>query len=181
MTSLIDILSSGIFPGRGSVIWRDWYTHAAVNATSGGNTTLHAPISHINVHIRDNSALLLHQEPGYTIYETREGPYSLLVSLNAAGTAFGTAYVDDGISFPPGPSRNLTFQAAAGTLKIESTGAYGIAQKLETITVLGVQKPTQVESQGSQIKGWTYKGATEELVVSNASVDLNGQFTLAWK
>ncbi|KAG1814614.1 glycoside hydrolase family 31 protein [Suillus subaureus] len=181
MTSLIDILSYRYLPGRGSVIWRDWYTHGAVNATSGGNTTLDAPISHINVHIRDNSVLLLHQEPGYTIYETREGPYSLLVSLNAAGTAFGTAYVDDGISFPPGPSRNLTFQAAESTLKIQSEGAYGIAQKLETITVLGVQKPAQVELQGSSTDGWTYNEATEELVVSNASVDLNGQFTLAWK
>ncbi|KAG1898688.1 glycoside hydrolase family 31 protein [Suillus fuscotomentosus] len=171
----------GIFPGRGSVIWRDWYTHAAVNATSGGNTTLDAPISYINVHIRDNSALLLHQEPGYTIYETREGPYSLLVSLNAAGTAFGTAYVDDGISFPPGPSRSLTFQAAKGTLKIESKGEYTILQKLETITVLGVQKPSQVSLQGSPVKGWTYKEATEELVVSNTSVNLDGQTTLAWK
>ncbi|KAJ8580637.1 hypothetical protein M405DRAFT_854975 [Rhizopogon salebrosus TDB-379] len=116
----------GIFLGRGCVIWRDWYTHAVVNVASGGNTTLDAPLSHINVHIRDNSALLLHQEPGYTIYETREGPYALLVSLNAAGTAFGTAYVDDDISFPPGPSRCLTFQAAEGTLKIESKGEYAI-------------------------------------------------------
>ena len=95
-----------------------------------------APITHINVHIRDSSALLLHQEPGYTIYETREGPYALLVSLNAAGTAFGTAYVDDCISFPPGPSRSLTFQVADGTLNIESKGEYAIQQKLETITVL---------------------------------------------
>ncbi|KAG0697209.1 glycoside hydrolase family 31 protein [Suillus ampliporus] len=171
----------GIFPGRGSVIWRDWYTHAVVNATSGGNTTLDAPISHINVHIRDNSVLLLHQEPGYTIYETREGPYALLVSLNAAGTAFGTAYVDDGISFPPGPSRSLTFQAADGMLKIESKGEYTIEQKLETITVLGVQKPTQVALQGSSVGEWTYEEATEELVVLNAAVDLNGQFTLAWR
>jgi alpha-glucosidase (family GH31 glycosyl hydrolase) len=92
------------------VPWRDWYTHAVVNAT-GQSTTPDAPISHINVHIQDNSALLLYQEPGYTIYEIREGFYSLLVSLNTAGTAFGTAYVDDGISFPPGPSRSLTFQA----------------------------------------------------------------------
>ncbi|KAG0697210.1 glycoside hydrolase family 31 protein [Suillus ampliporus] len=171
----------GIFPGRGSVIWRDWYTHAVVKATSGGNTTLDAPISHINVHIRDNSALLLHQQPGYTIYETREGPYALLVSLNAAGTAFGNAYVDDGISFPPGPSRSLTFQVTDGMLKIESEGKYAIEQKLETITVLGVQKPTQVTLQGSPVGGWTYEEATEELVVSNGAVDLNGQFTLAWR
>jgi alpha-glucosidase len=161
-------------------MWRDWYTHAVVNAT-GQSTTLDAPISHINVHIRDNSALLLHQVPGYTIYETREGPYSLLVSLNAAGTAFGTAYVDDGISFPPGPSRSLTFQAAEGTLVIDSNGEYEIVQMLETITVLGVQKPTQVAIQGSPIEGWTYKEATEELVVSNTSVGLNGQTTLVWR
>ncbi|KAJ8583907.1 hypothetical protein M405DRAFT_827759 [Rhizopogon salebrosus TDB-379] len=170
----------GIFPGRGSVVWRDWYTHAVVNATSGGNTTLDAPIGHINVHIRDNSVLLLHQEPAYTIYETQQGPYALLVSLNAAGTAFGTAYVDDGISFPPGPSRSVTFQAAEGMLTIESIGEFAIQQKLETITVLGVQKPAEVTLDGP-VQGWTWDEATEALVVSNVSVDLNGQVTLAWK
>ena len=170
----------GIFPGRGNVVWRDWYTHAVVNAASWGNTTLDAPLSHINVHVRDNSALLLHQEPGYTIYETREGPYALLVSLNAAGMAFGTAYIDDGISFPPGPSRSLTFQASDGMLEIEGNGEYEIQQKLETITVLGVQKPAQVTLRGQTMQGWTYKEGTEELVVSDASIDLNGQVTLAW-
>jgi alpha-glucosidase len=171
---------TGIFPGRGSVVWRDWYTHAVVNATSGGNTTLDAPIGHINVHIRDNSVLLLHQEPAYTIYETQQGPYALLVSLNAAGTAFGTAYVDDGISFPPGPSRSLAFQASEGTLTIESMGEFAIQQKLETITVLGVQKPAEVTLDGP-VQGWTWDEATEALVVSSVSVDLNGQVTLAWK
>jgi len=48
------------------------------------------------------------------------------VSLNAAGTAFGTAYVDDGISLSPGPSRSLTLQAAEGTLEIESNGEHKI-------------------------------------------------------
>ncbi|KAH7923368.1 glycoside hydrolase family 31 protein [Leucogyrophana mollusca] len=171
----------GIFPGRGSVIWRDWYTHSVVNATIGANTTLDAPLSHINVHIRDSSALLLHQEPAYTIYETRQGPYSLLVSLSASGDAFGTAYVDDGISYPPGPSRSLTFQAGRGTLKIQSEGAYQIEQKLETVTVLGIQKPTQVTLGGQVISGWSYRGAQEELILSNVTIDLNGCSTLEWR
>jgi len=123
----------------------------------------------------------LHQEPGYTIYETREGPYALLVSLNVAGTAFGTAYVDDGISFPPGPSRSLTFQAAEGVLKIESDGGYEMQQKLETITVLGVLKPTQVTLEGGTVREWTYEETIKELVMSNACVDLNGRVTLTWK
>jgi len=94
--------------------------------------------------------------------------------------AFGTAYIDDGISFPPGPSRSLTFQASDGMLEIESNGEYEIQQKLETITVLGVQKPAQVTLRGQTMQGWTYKEGTEELVVSDASIDLNGQVTLAW-
>ena len=103
ITTVADVVSDRDLP------WAGQRNLARLIHSSGGNTTLDAPLSHINVHIGDNSALLLHQEPGYTTYETREGPYALLVSLNVAGTAFGTAYVDDGISFPPGPSLCLTF------------------------------------------------------------------------
>ncbi len=99
----------GIFPGRGQVIWRDWYTQERVNASIGTNTTLDAPLGHINVHIRDGAALLLHSSPAYTVEETRQGPFSLLVSLSSAGEAFGTAFLDDGVSFPPGPSTTVTF------------------------------------------------------------------------
>ncbi|KAF9235080.1 glycoside hydrolase family 31 protein [Melanogaster broomeanus] len=172
---------NGIFPGRGSVIWRDWWTHAVVNATPSANTTLNAPLSHINVHVRDSSILLLHQNPAYTIYETREGPYKLLVSLDKAGAASGNAYVDDGISYPPGPSRILTFQAGNSTLKIESNGKYSIPQMLETITVLGVKKPTNVNLQGKALGNWSYTPSTEELFVYNLSMNLTLDATLSWK
>ncbi|KAF8132870.1 glycoside hydrolase family 31 protein [Boletus edulis] len=172
----------GIFPGRGTVVWRDWWTHAVVDATPGGNTTLSAPISHINVHIRDSSILLLHQEPAYTIYETREGPYSLLVSLNKAGTALGNAYVDDGESYPPGANRILSFSASNGELDIESTGEYPIPQTVETVTILGVQQPTTVTLNGDTIEGWTYDGANEELIISNLSIELNAaESKLCWE
>ncbi|KAG6370671.1 glycoside hydrolase family 31 protein [Boletus reticuloceps] len=172
----------GIFPGRGTVVWRDWWTHAVVDANPGGNTTLSAPISHINVHIRDSSILLLHQEPAYTIYETREGSYSLLVSLNKAGTALGNAYVDDGESYPPGANRILNFSASNGELDIESMGEFSIHQKLVTVTILGVQQPTTVTLNGGKIEGWTYNGANEELIIPNLSVELNAaQTKLSWE
>ncbi|KAG8221683.1 glycoside hydrolase family 31 protein [Butyriboletus roseoflavus] len=172
----------GILPGRGTVVWRDWWTHAVVNATPGANTTLSAPISHINVHIRDSSILLLHQEPAYTIYETRQGPYSLLVSLNMAGTAWGNAYVDDGESYPPEANRTLKFFASCGKLDIESRGQYSIDQKLETITILGIQRPTTVTLNGGEIQGWTYNVANEELIMSNLCIELNAaQTQLCWE
>ena len=113
---------AGVFPGRGNTIWRDWYTHKAVNVSStpGATVTLDAPLGHINVHIRDGSAILLHAKPGYTTTETREGPYELLVSLDKQGRAFGTAYVDDGESVPPTPHTNLKFWAEGGVLFIEA-------------------------------------------------------------
>jgi alpha-glucosidase len=109
-----------------------------VNATVGGNTTLSAPLGHINVHIRDSSALLIHENPQYTIEQTRESDYALLVSQAKDGYAFGTAYLDDGISYPPGPNTTVTFTVSESQVVIESKGAYNVGQRLQNITVLGM-------------------------------------------
>lgn len=180
----------GIFPGRGNVTWRDWYTHDVVNAstTVGANTTLAAPLGHINVHVRDGAVLLLHAEPGYTTTETREGPFSLLVTLpggstNASGnSAFGTAYIDDGVSFPPGPNTTLVFAASSTAVTSAPSGSFNISQKLEQITVLGVQMPSQVSLAGTSLNSssWSYTGAQEKLVVSGVEIDLNEPVDLSW-
>jgi alpha-glucosidase len=128
----------GIFPGRGNVTWRDWYTHEVVNATVGANTTLSAPLGHINVHIRDSSALLIHANPQYTITQTQQTDYTLLVSQAKDGYAFGTAYLDDGISYPPGPNTTVTFAVSEGQIVIDSKGSYNVEQKLQNVTVLGM-------------------------------------------
>ncbi|KAJ7080919.1 glycosyl hydrolases family 31-domain-containing protein [Mycena belliarum] len=172
----------GIFPGRGKMIWRDWYTGATLNATAGANTTLPAPLGHIPVHVRGGAALLLHSAPAYTIEETREGPFALLVSPAADGSAFGTSYLDDGVSNPPGPSTTVTVRASTGRVKIESTGKFRVAQKLEAVTVLGVaKKPAKVEVGGKKVKGVTFTDAEEKLVISGLAVDLNKGTTISWK
>ncbi len=176
------------------MIWRDWYTHDVVNASISQNTTLSAPLGHIPVHIRDGSALLLHQSPAYTTTETRQGPFSLLVSLAADGYAFGTAYLDDGISYPPGPSTTLTIRTdvtsthaatnAEGEVSVRPEGTFSITSKLEQVTILGVgHKPGEVIVNGKEIggDGWEYLDAQQKLVVSNADADLNEGVTVSWK
>jgi len=172
----------GIFPGRGQVIWRDWYTQEKVNASIGTNTTLDAPLGHINVHLRDGAALLLHSSPAYTVEETRQGPFSLLVSLSSAGEAFGTAFLDDGVSFPPGPSTTVTFNVRNSELTIILGGDFKIGQKLEEVTILGAKKPARVTLQGKEIatSGWQFTDALEKLVVSNASITLDSSVKLTW-
>lgn len=105
------------------------------------------------------------------------------MSLNKAGAARGDAYVDDGESYPPGPSRKLHFVASDCELKIESKGEYCITQKLETITVLGVpQQPTTVSLNCEPIDEWTYDAANEELVLSNLCIELDTAETkVSWQ
>jgi len=172
----------GIFPGRGSVSWRDWYTHEVVNASAGTPTTLSAPLGHINVHIRDGAALLLHAKPAYTIYETQQGPYSLLISQAKGAHAFGTAYLDDGISNPPGPSREITFSVDKGKLVISGRGSFKVQQLVQEITILGVStKPSRISLNGKVLSNWKYEAQLQKLVVGNVSISLNQQSTVQWR
>lgn len=174
------MLALGIFPGRGQVIWRDWYTHKVVNATAGGNTTLEAPLGHINVHIRGGSALLLHENPAYTVEETRQGPYALLVALDAHGSVFGDAYIDDGVSAQPTPSRVVKFHAAGGTLSVGGSGLFSVKQPLETITVLSIAEPRTVNVGEHAVQSWQYFAAEQKLVVSKLRISLDQATTISW-
>lgn len=177
------MVCTGIFPGRGRSVWRDWYTHEVVDAAISNNTTLSAPLGHINVHVRDGSVLLLHAEPAYTIEDTRDGPFALLVSQAKDGYAFGTAYIDDGETVPPTPNSTVTFTARKGAVTISSSGSFHISQKLETVTVLGAStsKPKTVTVNGVKVSKFQFNAGTEELVISGAEIDLNGHTTVAWE
>jgi len=172
----------GIFPGRGSVVWRDWYTQEVVDYNSGTNTTLDAPLSHINVHVRDSAAILLHAEPGYTTTETREGPYALLVSQASDGYASGWSYIDDGESYPPTHSTTLTITASAGQILVTGTGSYDVQQQLTNVTVLGATpSPSWLSVQGHNINsGWEYDSSVGKLSMGDLALDLNSDITITW-
>jgi len=172
---------TGFLPGRGNVIWRDWYTHEIAENIPREPVTLAAPLSHINVHIRDGSIILLHAKPAYTIEETRQGPYSLLVSQSSQGLAYGTAYVDDGISNPPVPNRILKFLSTPNEVVISSEGDFTIEQKLTDITILGVDyEPTSVLINGRMVGNWTYGAQQGKLVAHEIDADLNVPVLLEW-
>ncbi|KAI0364938.1 hypothetical protein BV20DRAFT_1039183 [Pilatotrama ljubarskyi] len=173
----------GIFPGQGRVIWRDWYTHRVVDAAISENTTLDAPLGHINVHIRDGSAFLLHDRPSYTIEETRQGPFALLVAQAADGYAFGTVYLDDGESVPPTANTTLTISARKGAIAIRALGDFTVGPRLSRVTVLGAAKtsPAEVVVNGEPDTSWVFDRDTERLVVSGLSLDLNLPINILWE
>lgn len=105
----------------------------------------------------------------------------MLISLSSDLQAFGSAYIDDGDSFPPGPHKTLTFTGVKGELRLNSHGAFDIAQKLRDITVLGVPtRPRSVTLGNKTVSGWTYDNASNRLIIQ-VDLNLNKQATLRWK
>jgi alpha-glucosidase len=97
------------------------------------------------------------------------------------GHAFGTTYLDDGVSDPPGPSTTVTVRSGKSTVMISAEGAFHITQKLAEVTILGVvHKPNQVFV-GDKRKAFNYAGPQQKLVISKLALDLNGHTTIEWK
>lgn len=156
-----------------------------VNYTAGANTTLPAPLGHVNVHVRDGSAILLHTTPGYTIEETRQSNYSLLVHLTPNGTAGGKAYMDDGESSQPTPFREVEFSASEDKVEIQVTGDYRVQNKLTEITILvnGASATGNVSSVMVAEQIWTsftWDAQKGELVIKGLGLDLNKATTISW-
>jgi alpha-glucosidase len=107
---------TGFFPSSGQTTWRDWTTgevsisirhpklqgifidDQVVKPDSKGQAELLTPLGKINVHIRSGSVILIHDKPAYSLTETRESPYGLVIHLDAKGEAKGEAVLDDGLS-----------------------------------------------------------------------------------
>jgi len=169
----------GFFPKNGAP-WRNIYSHETLDTEYDTNSTISAPLSTINVHMRAGSAFLTYQDVKYTTKETRDGQYSMLVSLTDDETAKGDAYLDDGVSFNA-TSKDLTFNVSNSTLSTTAAGEYAINQTLGSVTILGVKsQPQNVTVMGSAASNFTYEEALQRLNVTALQGDLNNDFSLNW-
>lgn len=92
--------ATGYFPSADGTTWVDWWTHKVVDTTKSDVVKIDLPLGEIGVHVRSGSALLLYAKSGYTVKETKDSGYEILLVLDSKGNASGGAKVDDGISLP---------------------------------------------------------------------------------
>ena len=187
--------TTGHFPGAGSVVWRDFFTHERLPDPTQAQT-IEVPLGKIGLHIRSGTAIVLHQEPGYTIASTRRSDLSLVVSLSPGtdGSAHGKVYLDDGESLPPTPYREVEIFAEGGRhggkIRFVGEGTYVSQPKLQKVVVLindvsggehkGIKK---VWVGGKTWKSWSWDGKLGELVIEKLGIDLNGSTlsTIGWQ
>lgn len=169
------------FPSAGGK-WRNVFTHEALDVPANKNVSISAPLSTINVHQRPGTAMLSYASHGYTIHETMQKPYSLLVNLNSEGAAKGSAYVDDGISMPPTPNRELTFAASGRSLRGAVSGDYDIQSRLQHVVLMGIEsKPSSLKAQGNDVLKHAHYDASRQLLnATHLDIDLNKEWSLEW-
>lgn len=170
------------FPQAGGS-WRNIFSYEALDVTPNTNTSIPAPLSTINVHQRPASVILAHTEAKYTTGETSTMPFALWVNLNNKGQAKGDAYIDDGISALPTPSRELSFSASSGKLSGKSSGEYSVPQTLERVIIMGVEKkPSKLTMADGRdlLNSMVYDSHRNLLNVSSLNTDLNGSWSLSW-
>lgn len=179
---------NGVFPGwKQDVIWYDWYTRTALPNSKGANVTIPAPLGHIPVYVRGGSILPM-QQPGYTTTESRRNPWSLLVALDAKGTATGQLYVDDGESVAPNATLHVDFTLSENSLDVSTRGSYSDTNALANITVMGLARaPTNVLFNGGSAwaGGVAWEGSDMVAVFSGfhdvtAAGAWSNDWTLTW-
>ncbi|ORY27649.1 alpha-glucosidase precursor [Naematelia encephala] len=177
---------SAKFPSADGVTWTNFFTHARLDTSGGEVVEVDAPLGVIPVHIRSGSVLLIHDQPGYTLTETREAGYGVLVVLDGKGYAQGVAKIDDGLSLPVTEQTCLTLTATNWScLNSTASGNYDIPQKLNSITILGLGSAPadgSITFNGQSVDSTQveYKSKTQELVISGLNGDLNSNWQLKW-
>lgn len=169
-----------LFPEAGGK-WRNVFTYQALDVVPDKNVTVEAALSTINVHLRPGKVLLTHSQPSYTVHETAQSPFGLVVNLNCHGYAKQHFYLDDGIT--PAPTRNstLTVEATDATkVHAHLKGDFQPQQKLSYVVVLDVKtKPSQVMMDGSDVR-YEWDQQRSLLNVTDLEADLSAGWQITW-
>lgn len=178
---------SGVFPGVSTgTIWYDWYNQSAicdVQALSGANVSMPAPLGHIPVFVRGGSILPMQPLQGaLTIRDAQTHAWELLVGLDADGAATGSLYLDDGYSVVPNATLSVDMTVAQGCLYASGIGSYMNANPLSNVTVMGVmEKPGNVTLNGKSVSGFTYNAGSKLLQITGLeAITPKGAWSQDW-
>lgn len=119
-------------------------------------------------------------QPEYTLKETRESGYALLIVLDAHGHAEGRLQIDDGVSLPVTERTEVAYVFHDNKLTATVRGNHHVRVQLKSITVLGAKhKPSSAGLAGHGVE-WQWDEEREKAVVTGLRVDMNQNWTIGW-
>lgn len=172
----------------GEEMWFDAETHQEF---APGKVSIETPLSKMPAFFRAGQVVPRRDRPRRNTALMAKDPYTLVITLNKAGTATGDLYMDDGKTFEHKQGhyiwRRLTF--GAGKLQnnvhplSKASGGFQTDAVVERIIVLGLaSNPSAVRAQqggnSPQTLESTFNAAKKELVIRKPGVAIANDFTI---
>ena len=126
----------GYFP---SSRWYSLLDDSYIDSSEGGlYATLVTPLTSTNVHARGGSVIPM-QVAALTTTDVKSSPFTLLVALDATGTAAGSLFLDDGEQMSLTAKSEVSYVVSGGVLtSIVLESGYSVSNRLEVVQVRGV-------------------------------------------
>ncbi|GAM26305.1 hypothetical protein SAMD00019534_094800, partial [Acytostelium subglobosum LB1] len=181
-------------------IWYDYFNGSRVDLSQGNSLTLAAPLDVINVHLRGGAILPTQPTADYQVPDggipittniSRTLPFTLIVALNANGSASGELYLDDGITLETYENKKYSLlQFNAGTdgsstvtiqLTVVNTGFDMSSLIVDKVVVYGVPIiVTTVNVNGTPYTTLTYSSTLQTLTIESLALPLTSSFTIQY-
>lgn len=169
---------NALFPRAGGS-WRNVFDWTALDVEPNKHVAVNAPLCTINVHLRPGRALLTHSMPAYTVHETAQSAYALIVNLNNQASASQSFYLDDTTTPAPSPNSTLTVHACNNTIHINLQGSYLPIQPLSYIVVLNVNHQPHRVTANSSSTSFLWDPKRSLLNITNLAIPLT-QSVIHW-
>jgi alpha-glucosidase len=162
-------------------IFYDFKTYEAINGTGAPVDLSNIDYTQIPVHIRGGVVLPLRVQSANTTAALRKKDFELVVAPNRSGKAYGSLYMDDGVSIQQQATLDATYIYSGKSLKVTSRGSYNVGGlKYLSVKILGVASaPRSANLNGRNVVGGklAYNPTSKSITISVAQA-LASSFTL---
>ena len=137
------------------IFW-DFQTLRRVTPTATKTTYSGLGTSDIPVHIKCRNIVPIRVASANTTTALRTKDFELIVAPNGDDEAWGSLYLDDGVSLEPEVVSEISFTYEGGKLKADGTFGYDAGVSIKTVTVLGDADPVKYELNEKLIGAWEH-------------------------
>lgn len=137
------------------IFW-DFHTLKRVTPTATQTTYSNLGTSDIPVHIKCRNIIPMRVASANTTTALRKQDFELIVAPNGDDKAWGSLYLDDGVSLEQKATSEIQFTYDGGKLKMDGTFGYDAGVGIKTVTVLGDGDAVKYELNEKLSEGWEH-------------------------
>lgn len=170
-----------VLPGEEA--WYDAETHEEY---ASGKITMSTPLGKMPSFFRAGQIVPRRDRPRRNAILMQQDPFTLVVTVNKAGTATGELYLDDGKTFEHQQGRYTWRQFNFSNGKLQNSvhpstqhgASFETAAMVERIIVLGLPTSPSTVRVGKTALESTYTAAKKQLVIRKPAVAINSDWTI---